>query len=415
MSLLHSAAWEWGVDHRSEFSGQERNVPSPRQHAAAVALPTGVFLFGGARCVPGCACFGDAHQLTVAPLAVALLGKAGLPTTVPADAIDAASVGMRWSSVDDTPLPQRGDVLVEYLRQAALMPGHPAAAAAAGTAAGAVGESALTPPWRAAYAWAAGAAVGTSDGGVLRGGQAAVEQKARQSAGSAPAPPARYRHSLASDHRSLAAAVRGRAEALVSLLGSGAAGAQPAAAAAAAEGGQRTRALLELLVRPYPLPAVAVAFGGESYGPSTYYDDTWVFVDAPTGAAMAHLLAGAPRSAVGNGPAALRGQRGTSGAPPGAGGAAASGGEAQPEAAGLVGGALAVGAAVAAAVLAIACIKQRACRKGSRGGLSQWRQWVPTRVGGSSNFNSEMAPAGQAPAGKAARRHIATMGPVLVS
>jgi hypothetical protein len=266
------------------------------------ALPSGALLFGGARCTPGCACLGDAWQLRIQ----AVHSAAALPPAASAAAsVEARTIGYEW-------------VLVP--------PGDAAAQAHAPAAAGEafsddtidrhlrttmpqLAEEALS-PWRTASAWwrAALAPTARPAGGGIAGlalRQVSSPAQGDGLRGATEAPPARYRHSLAAEYRPSAAAVRRVGASAVAMVQRRRAAAGDGTRQADNGAGNANKHLrpvpqpplhvavwhhaVRALAQEQRVPAFAVLFGGESYGPSTYYDDAWVFFDAADAAALTRL------------------------------------------------------------------------------------------------------------------------------
>jgi hypothetical protein len=263
------------------------------------AVPTGMLLFGGARCTPGCTCLGDAFHLAISPYAIVTTDTAAsMPQAAPG-----SSAGMEWRPVPDSAAPRAADAAAV---KAAMLPAATAPAPRDGSKVAPISDGAsgaaraVSPPWQAAFHWIAHATRQyTTAGSRLRGRTGGMRPVAAPAAlplpwsdtsaqptGPPAAPPPRYRHTLSSEHRPHVAAVRMRAQTVAALLQEGtvamSAGVLRVAPAAAA-------VAWTLLEAPYPLPTYAVLFGGESYAPSTYYDDVWVFSDAPTRAVVALL------------------------------------------------------------------------------------------------------------------------------
>jgi len=211
--------------------------PSPRSMPAMTVLHDGLLLFGGAVCLPGCTCHGDTWRLYVASLA-----DPAAPVTA---TVDGRSVGMAW--VPHAPAPTAVPLAVDLAAHVTLLPAgpwNPHAPVHADLASLQRAESDDPAAWLTLPARASGAlstAVGPVD--VSLGGEGA------------PFPRGRYRHTLTSEYRYLHTHI---------VLHS-------------------ARQDARALAYGPTLPAIAILFGGESYQPSTYFRDTWLFASLRLG------------------------------------------------------------------------------------------------------------------------------------
>lgn len=250
--VASASAWltkQWTHWRGNSAVGSD-GVPSPRGLPGFAAVSHGILMHGGSLCNPGCVCYGDTWQLVIAPLVVYThVSKFKLQDKFSANShpsaaaaavvMDAATLLVAWMR---RPSPPHTPTVHIQARQARANThttgGNDVEAETTGVDGGNVMQGAAR--------WIAAIAMAPAPVGSLNTPRVDIDNW-----DGLVEPPPRYRSSVVSEYRPLVARI------LQQLY---------------PQAQQRSAA-------ESPVVPVALMFGGEMYMPSTYYDDTWLWVE----------------------------------------------------------------------------------------------------------------------------------------